>query len=163
MAFCKSLGGLLRQGAVSQTGNVPVQSMLGSLRYMSTKLFVGGKYLVFVLMKIELFYLFWKLVWLVWYWLVQVSHGELMTSHWGRLSPTSVKWSIVSNGCTLTIIVALGESLFITLCCCCAAKVIVDRETGRSRGFGFVNFSDESAANAAISEMDGKVCVWILI
>ena len=58
MAFCKSLGGLLRQGAVSQTGNVPVQSMLGSLRYMSTKLFVGGKYLVFVLMKIEMFYLF---------------------------------------------------------------------------------------------------------
>uniref|UniRef100_A0A0D2ZXI8 Uncharacterized protein n=1 Tax=Brassica oleracea var. oleracea TaxID=109376 RepID=A0A0D2ZXI8_BRAOL len=43
MAFCKSLGGLLRQGVVSQTGNVPVTSMLGSLRYMSTKLFVGGK------------------------------------------------------------------------------------------------------------------------
>ena len=57
MAFCKNLGGLLRQGAVSQTGNVPVQSMLGSLRYMSTKLFVGGKYLFFVLMKIEMFFL----------------------------------------------------------------------------------------------------------
>lgn len=41
----------------------------------------------------------------------------------------------------------------------CAAKVIVDRETGRSRGFGFVNFNDETAATAAISEMDGKVCI----
>jgi RNA recognition motif-containing protein len=36
------------------------------------------------------------------------------------------------------------------------AKVINDRETGRSRGFGFVTFSDASAADAAIAEMDGK-------
>lgn len=56
MAFRKSLGGLLRQGSVSQTGNVPVQSMLGSLRYMSTKLFVGGKYLGFPAYEIELLY-----------------------------------------------------------------------------------------------------------
>lgn len=43
MAFCNKLSGFLRQG-VSQSSNVPVTSMLGSLRYMSTKLFVGGKY-----------------------------------------------------------------------------------------------------------------------
>jgi RNA recognition motif-containing protein len=35
------------------------------------------------------------------------------------------------------------------------AKVITDRETGRSRGFGFVTFSDGSAADDAISQMDG--------
>jgi cold-inducible RNA-binding protein len=35
------------------------------------------------------------------------------------------------------------------------AKVITDRETGRSRGFGFVTFEDDSAAERAISEMDG--------
>jgi len=35
------------------------------------------------------------------------------------------------------------------------AKVITDRETGRSRGFGFVTFgSDDEAANA-IQAMDG--------
>jgi RNA recognition motif-containing protein len=34
------------------------------------------------------------------------------------------------------------------------AKVIMDRETGRSRGFGFVSFTDEEAAKAAISEMN---------
>ncbi|CAN1334257.1 Glycine-rich RNA-binding protein 2, mitochondrial, partial [Linum perenne] len=37
------------------------------------------------------------------------------------------------------------------------AKVILDRDTGRSRGFGFVNFSDSEAANSALSSMDGQV------
>jgi RNA recognition motif-containing protein len=35
------------------------------------------------------------------------------------------------------------------------AKVIMDRDTGRSRGFGFVSFSDDAAAQNAISEMNG--------
>jgi cold-inducible RNA-binding protein len=36
------------------------------------------------------------------------------------------------------------------------AKVITDRETGRSRGFGFVTMSDANAAQTAIQAMDGK-------
>jgi cold-inducible RNA-binding protein len=35
------------------------------------------------------------------------------------------------------------------------AKVIEDRESGRSRGFGFVTFTEESAAQAAIEQMNG--------
>jgi len=35
------------------------------------------------------------------------------------------------------------------------AKVITDRDTGRSRGFGFVTFSQEEDAKKAISQMDG--------
>ncbi|MFC2074736.1 RNA recognition motif domain-containing protein [Bdellovibrionota bacterium] len=35
------------------------------------------------------------------------------------------------------------------------AKVITDRETGRSRGFGFITFSEDNAANDAVSEMNG--------
>ena len=35
------------------------------------------------------------------------------------------------------------------------AKVISDRDTGRSRGFGFVTFTEASAATEAISQMDG--------
>jgi heterogeneous nuclear ribonucleoprotein A1/A3 len=35
------------------------------------------------------------------------------------------------------------------------AKVITDRATGRSRGFGFVTFSQDENAKTAISKMDG--------
>ena len=35
------------------------------------------------------------------------------------------------------------------------AKVISDRDSGRSRGFGFVTFADASAAQAAVQEMNG--------
>ena len=35
------------------------------------------------------------------------------------------------------------------------AKVITERETGRSRGFGFVTFNDDSAADEAARAMDG--------
>ena len=35
------------------------------------------------------------------------------------------------------------------------AKVITDRDTGRSRGFGFVTFARDEDAKTAISKMDG--------
>ena len=36
------------------------------------------------------------------------------------------------------------------------AKVITDRETGRSRGFGFVTFDQSDDAQRAMGEMDGS-------
>ncbi|CAN8324354.1 unnamed protein product [Cochlearia groenlandica] len=101
MAFCKNLSGLLRQGVISRTNtSVPVQSLFGSLRYMSTKLFVGGL-------------------------------------SWGT-DDQSLRDAFAHYGEVVDV------------------RVITDRETGRSRGFGFVNFGNEEAANAAIAEMDGK-------
>lgn len=37
-----------------------------------------------------------------------------------------------------------------------SAKVIMDRETGRSRGFGFVEMPDDNASRQAIEDMNGK-------
>ena len=36
-----------------------------------------------------------------------------------------------------------------------SAKVIMDKMTNRSRGFGFVEMSDDAAAAKAIAELDG--------
>ncbi|XP_010532757.1 PREDICTED: glycine-rich RNA-binding protein 2, mitochondrial [Tarenaya hassleriana] len=99
MAFCNKLGGLLRN-TVSHNAQAPVSSMLGSLRYMSTKLFVGGL-------------------------------------SWGT-DDQSLRDAFSTYG-EIT-----------------DARVIVDRDSGRSRGFGFVNFSSEESATAAMSGMDGQ-------
>lgn len=37
-----------------------------------------------------------------------------------------------------------------------SAKVITDRETGRSRGFGFVEMNSDADANAAIAALNDK-------
>lgn len=37
------------------------------------------------------------------------------------------------------------------------AKVVTDRDTGRSRGFGFVTFAQSADAQSAITGLDGSV------
>ena len=37
-----------------------------------------------------------------------------------------------------------------------SASVVTDRETGRSRGFGFIEMEDAADADRAIRELDGR-------
>jgi RNA recognition motif-containing protein len=37
-----------------------------------------------------------------------------------------------------------------------SVRVITDRETGRSRGFGFVEFEDAACADKALEALDGQ-------
>lgn len=48
------------------------------------------------------------------------------------------------------------QSLFSEFGTVDSANVIMDRNSGRSKGFGFVEMSTENAAETAISAMNGK-------
>jgi len=48
------------------------------------------------------------------------------------------------------------EQMFSAFGSVVSAQVITDRDTGRSKGFGFVEMSNQQEANAAISGLNGK-------
>ena len=48
------------------------------------------------------------------------------------------------------------EDLFAQAGTCESVAVITDRETGQSRGFGFVEMSSNSEAQAAMQQFDGQ-------
>ena len=39
-----------------------------------------------------------------------------------------------------------------------SAKIITDRDTGRSRGFGFVEMNSDAEGKKAMEELNGKDC-----
>ncbi len=63
-----------------------------------------------------------------------------------KLFVGSLSWNTTSEELTEAF-AAIGEVV--------EAKVLTDRETGRSRGFGFVTFKDENDAARAIEQLDG--------
>ena len=48
------------------------------------------------------------------------------------------------------------ESLFAQMGTCTSATVVTDRDTGRSRGFGFVEMSSPAEAQQAINTLNGR-------
>ena len=64
-----------------------------------------------------------------------------------KLFVGSLSWDTTSEGLSQAF-ASFGETS--------EAVVITDRESGRSRGFGFVTFNEAADADKAIAEMDGK-------
>jgi cold-inducible RNA-binding protein len=48
------------------------------------------------------------------------------------------------------------EQLFSEVGTCESAKVVTDRDTGRSRGFGFVEMASDEQAKAAVEALNGR-------
>jgi cold-inducible RNA-binding protein len=64
-----------------------------------------------------------------------------------KLFVGNLPWT-VNDDALKTAFEAHGEVL--------TAKVVNDRQTGRSRGFGFVEMENETEANTAIQELNGS-------
>ena len=64
-----------------------------------------------------------------------------------KLFVGSLPWAIDDQGL---------EDLFKEFGTVNSAKVIIDRDTNRSKGFGFVEFEDDAAAKAAIDKLNGS-------
>lgn len=64
-----------------------------------------------------------------------------------KLFVGSLPWAIDDQGL---------EDLFKEFGQVTSAKVIMDRETGRSKGFGFVEFDDDNAAKAAMDKLNNS-------
>ena len=68
--------------------------------------------------------------------------------HW-----TSSSSSLVKPSQTMEFYIDIVYFLILFL----AARVVIDRETQRSRGFGFVTFYEERDVQTAIEQLDGQV------
>jgi cold-inducible RNA-binding protein len=64
-----------------------------------------------------------------------------------KLFVGSLPWAINDQGL---------EDLFKEFGEVSSAKVIMDRESGRSKGFGFVEFEDDNAAKEAMNKLNGS-------
>jgi RNA recognition motif-containing protein len=64
-----------------------------------------------------------------------------------RLYVGNLSYSVTSQGL---------EDLFAEFGAVKSAQVVMDRDTGRSKGFGFVEMADDNGANAAIQGLNEK-------
>lgn len=150
MAFANKFGNLIRH-AVS----INSPSMYQALRCMSSsKIFVGGFFWLchfYSLFQHSMFFSLFKFF-----------QGIPFATDEQGLRAAFTDFGEIIEG---TVLLVNFHYLFIkvyissfSLLFFTSARVIMDRDTGRSRGFGFVSFTSSEEASAAISGMDGKVC-----
>jgi RNA recognition motif-containing protein len=73
-------------------------------------------------------------------------HGKKVNIMSNKLFVGGLSWDTTSDDL---------RRAFEGFCSVADVKVISDRDTGRSRGFGFVTLSDASEMQSAIQQMDG--------
>ena len=64
-----------------------------------------------------------------------------------KLFVGSLSWNVTDD---------MLRDFFATVGTVTSASVVTDRETNRSRGFGFVEMSSEDEAKAAVDQLNGK-------
>lgn len=83
-------------------------------------------------------------------------YGQVVDGKWSDLllsfsctiiSSPSFFGKVVSNS---TLLIVVYSHLFV-------ARIIMDRETGRHRGFGFITYSNVDEASRALQALDGQV------
>ena len=65
--------------------------------------------------------------------------------------------------CSSSAVSACYGAINCSFTLCFAVKVICDHFTGKSKGYGFVQFISDDAASKALKEMDGLVSFHSLI
>jgi RNA recognition motif-containing protein len=76
--------------------------------------------------------------------------------HWARIiERLAMSSKIYVGNLPYTVTDSILESNFAEFGSVSSAKVMMDRETGRSKGFGFVEMASAEVAEAAIKALDG--------
>ncbi len=79
-----------------------------------------------------------------------------LSNHQNTTNPKGVTMRIFVGSLAFTTTEAEVRQMFTHYGRVERVQILQDRETGRSRGFGFVEMPDSTEANAAIAGLDGR-------
>lgn len=90
--------------------------------------------------------------------LFQASHFTPQRRHCQRHFRNMVKLLKVNKQILSSLLDIVRLHVFSLTLFYLSAKIVTDRVSDRSKGFGFVTYASEDEAEKALQEMNGKVC-----